>query len=113
VLKQPILVCGKPSSPARSLAAPPGFDQPRLDMILDIPLKVTVLLGRTRWPIKDILGLSPGSVVEMQSLVDQPVEVLVNGTLVATGEVVVVNENFGVRITNIIGPEERLQNLGR
>lgn len=98
------------------LAAPakiaiPGFNQQRLDMILDIPLKVTVLLGRTRWPIKDILGLSPGSVVEMSNLVDEPVEVLVNGTLVAMGEVVVVNENFGVRITNIIGPEERLQNL--
>lgn len=103
----------RPPSPARSLVSPPGFDQHRLDMILDIPLKVTVLLGRTRWPIKDILGLSPGSVVEMQSLVDEPVEVLVNGTLVATGEVVVVNENFGVRITNIIGPEERLKKLGR
>ncbi len=103
----------RPASPARSLSAPPGFDQNRLDMILDIPLKVTVLLGRTKWPIKDILGLSPGAVVEMQSLVDEPVEVLVNGTLVATGEVVVVNENFGVRITNIVGPEERLQKLGR
>lgn len=103
----------RPSAPARSAVTPAGFDQQRLDLILDIPLKVSVILGRTRWPIKDILGLSPGSVVEMQSLVDEPVEVLVNGTLVATGEVVVVNENFGVRITNIIGPEERIQNLGR
>ncbi len=111
--KPPKAASPRPASPARSLAAPPGFDQHRLDMILDIPLKVTVLLGRTRWPIKDILGLSPGSVVEMQSLVDEPVEVLVNGTLVATGEVVVVNENFGVRITNIVGPEERLQKLGK
>lgn len=112
-LEKPAKAAGpRPASPARSLAAPPGFDQHRLDMILDIPLKVTVLLGRTRWPIKDILSLSPGSVVEMQSLVDEPVEVLVNGTLVATGEVVVVNENFGVRITNIVGPEERLQKLG-
>lgn len=92
--------------------APHGFDQQRLDLILDIPLKITVLLGRTRWPIKDILGLSPGSVVEMQSLVDEPVEILVNGTLVATGEVVVVNENFGVRISNIIGHRERIKNLG-
>lgn len=97
----------------RPAVAPPGIDQERLDLILDIPLKVTVLLGRTRWPIKDILGLNPGSVVELQSLVDEPVEVLVNGTLVATGEVVVVNENFGVRITGIIRPEERLQYLGR
>ncbi len=112
-LVKPAKASPRPPSPARSLAAPPGFDQHRLDMILDIPLKVTVLLGRTRWPIKDILGLSPGAVVEMQSLVDEPVEVLVNGTLVATGEVVVVNENFGVRITNIVGPEERLQKLGK
>ncbi|NLI11606.1 flagellar motor switch phosphatase FliY [Pelotomaculum propionicicum] len=110
---KPVKAVPRPSSPARPVTAPPGFDQQRLDMILDIPLKVTVLLGRTRWPIKDILGLSPGSVVEMQSLVDEPVEVLVNGTLVATGEVVVVNENFGVRITNIIGPEERIKNLNR
>lgn len=97
--------------PLKAEPAASGFDQQRLDLILDIPLKVTVLLGRTRWPIKDILGLAPGSVVELQSLVDEPVEVLVNGTLVATGEVVVVNENFGVRISNIIGPTERLQNL--
>lgn len=103
----------RPSTAARPVAVPPGFDQRRLDLILDIPLKVTVLLGRTRWPIKDILGLTPGSVVEMQSMVDEPVEVLVNGTLVAMGEVVVVNENFGVRITSIIGPEERIQNLGK
>ncbi len=99
------------ATPTKGKEAILGFNQQRLDMILDIPLKVTVLLGRTRWPIKDILGLSPGSVVEMLNLVDEPVEVLVNGTLVAMGEVVVVNENFGVRITNIIGPEERLQNL--
>lgn len=98
--------------PLKAEPAASGFDQQRLDLILDIPLKVTVLLGRTRWPIKEILGLAPGSVVELQSLVDEPVEVLVNGTLVATGEVVVVNENFGVRISNIIGPRERLQNLG-
>ncbi|MCL6561256.1 MAG: flagellar motor switch phosphatase FliY [Firmicutes bacterium] len=103
-----------PPQPAQPKVAAyaPGIDQQRLDLILDIPLKVTVLLGRTRWPMKDILGLTPGSVVELQSLVDEPVEVLVNGTLVAKGEVVVVNENFGVRITNIIGPEERLKYLG-
>lgn len=94
-------------------AAPPAIDQQRLDLILDIPLKVTVLLGRTKWPIKDILGLAPGSVVELQNLVDEPVEVLVNGTLVALGEVVVVNENFGVRITSIVSREERLKNLGK
>jgi flagellar motor switch protein FliN/FliY len=98
--------------PSRAEPADFGFDQQRLELILDIPLKVTVLLGRTRWPIKDILGLSPGSVIEMQSLVDEPVEILVNGTLVATGEIVVVHENYGVRISNIITPRERIQNLG-
>ncbi|OPY57255.1 MAG: Flagellar motor switch protein FliN [Pelotomaculum sp. PtaU1.Bin035] len=100
-----------PVSTRRPVAAPYGWDQKRLDMILDIPLKVTVLLGRTKWPIKDILGISPGSVVELNGLVDEPVEVLINGILVAMGEVVVVNENFGVRITNIIDPEERLKKL--
>lgn len=89
------------------------LEHERLQLILDIPLKVTVVLGRTKWPIKDILELTPGSVVELQCLVNEPVEILVNGTLVAKGEVVVVNENFGVRITNIINPEERLQYLGR
>lgn len=98
--------------PSRAEPADFGFDQQRLDLILDIPLKVTVLLGRTRWPIKDILGLCPGSVIEMQSLVDEPVEILVNGTLVATGEIVVVHDNYGVRISNIITPRERIQNLG-
>jgi len=103
----------RPPAVMRPAVAPPGLNQRRLDLILDIPLKVTVLLGRTKWPIKDILGLIPGSVVELQSLVDEPVEVLVNGTLLAKGEVVVVNENFGVRLTNIIGPEERIQQLGK
>jgi flagellar motor switch protein FliN/FliY len=98
--------------PSRAEPAEFGFDQQRLDLILDIPLKVTVLLGRTKWPIKDILGLSTGSVIEMQSLVDEPVEILVNGTLVATGEIVVVHDNYGVRISNIITPRERIQNLG-
>ncbi len=101
----------RPPAARRPAATQSGLDQQRLGLILDIPLKVTVLLGRTRWPIKDILELTPGSVVELQSLVDEPVEVLINGTLVAMGEVVVVNENFGVRLTNIIKPEERLQKL--
>jgi flagellar motor switch protein FliN/FliY len=108
--KRPAATTGikTPGSPV----APPGIDQQRLNLILDIPLKVTVLLGRTKWPIKEILELTPGSVVEMQNPVDAPVEVLVNGVLVALGEVVVVNENFGVRITNILSPEERVKTLG-
>jgi len=101
----------RPATYSTTLTAPAGIDQRRLDMLLDIPLKVTALLGRTKWPIKDILGIAPGSVVELESLVDEPVEILVNGILVAMGEVVVVNENFGVRITSIIGQEERIRKL--
>ncbi|HHW43226.1 MAG TPA: flagellar motor switch protein FliN [Desulfotomaculum sp.] len=87
-------------------------EQRKLELLLDIPLKVSVVLGRTRRPIKEVLGLTPGAIVELSSLVDEPVEVLVNGTLVARGEVVVVNENFGVRITSIISPAERVEQLG-
>ncbi|MDI6711447.1 MAG: flagellar motor switch phosphatase FliY [Thermoanaerobacterales bacterium] len=88
-------------------------EQEKLQMLLDIPLKVTVVLGRTRRPIKEVLGLTPGAVVELSAMVDEPVEILVNGIPVAHGEVVVVNENFGVRITSIISPQERVQHLGR
>lgn len=86
-------------------------EQKKLELLLEVPLKVSVILGRTRRPIKEVLNLTPGAIVELHSLVDEPVEVLVNGTLVAKGEVVVVNENFGVRITYIVSPEERLRQL--
>ena len=89
-----------------------SLEQRNLDLILDIPLRVSVVLGRTKRPIKDVLKIAPGSVVELDSLADEPVDILVNGTLVATGEVVVVNENFGVRITNIISTMERIKRLG-
>ena len=111
----PAPVAAPPPAPARPAAASSPFrsdvDQERLDMLLDIPLKATALLGRTKWSIKDVLGIVPGSVVELDSLVDEPVEILVNGILVAMGEVVVVNENFGVRISSIIEPAERLKRL--
>jgi flagellar motor switch protein FliN/FliY len=83
----------------------------KLDLILELPLNVTVILGRSRRPIKEVLGLTPGSIMELSSLADEPVEILVNGALVAWGEVVVVNDNFGVRITSIISPRDRIQNL--
>ncbi|WP_066637205.1 flagellar motor switch phosphatase FliY [Desulfolucanica intricata] len=86
-------------------------EQEKLNLILDIPLKVTVVLGKTKKPIKEVLGLTPGSIIELNSLAEEPVDILVNGTLVAKGEVVVVNENFGVRINNIISPQERIQNI--
>lgn len=93
-------------------STPAGIKQ-KMDLILDIPLRVTVVLGIAKRPIKDVLSITPGSIVELASLVDEPVEILVNETLVAKGEVVVVDENFGVRITNIISPEERIKYLSR
>jgi flagellar motor switch protein FliN/FliY len=82
-----------------------------LDFILDIPLKVTVELGRTEVIIKDLLQLGQGSVLELDKLAGEPLEILVNGKLVAKGEVVVVNEKFGVRLTDIISPIERIETL--
>jgi flagellar motor switch protein FliN/FliY len=82
-----------------------------IDFLLDIPLEVTVELGNTRMLIRDLLQLGQGSVVELDKLAGEPLEVLVNGKLVARGEVVVINEKFGVRLTDIISPVERIRNL--
>ena len=86
-------------------------DTKSLDLILDIPLTVTVELGRSKMLINDLLQLGRGSVIELTKLVGEPLEVLVNNKLVARGEVVVVNEKFGVRLTNIVTPMERVQSL--
>ncbi len=82
-----------------------------LDFLLDIPLQITVELGRTRMLIKDLLQLSQGSVLELEKLAGEPMEILISGKLVARGEVVVVNEKFGVRLTDIISPAERIRQL--
>ena len=82
-----------------------------MDLILDIPLTVTVELGRSKMLINDLLQLGQGSVIELTKLVGEPLEVLVNQKLVARGEVVVVNEKFGVRLTDIVSPMERVQSL--
>lgn len=82
-----------------------------LDLILDIPLKVTVELGRTKMVVSDLLNLGQGSVIELSKLAGEPMEVLVNDKLVARGEAVVVNEKFGVRLTDIISPSERVEQL--
>ena len=82
-----------------------------LDFILDIPLKVTVELGRTKVYVKEILQLGQGSVVELDNLAGGPLEILVNDKLIAKGEVVVVNEKFGIRLTDIISPIERIESL--
>ncbi|MCW5624728.1 MAG: flagellar motor switch protein FliN [Burkholderiales bacterium] len=83
----------------------------RLDMILDIPVSMSVELGRTRIAIRDLLQLAQGSVVELDALAGEPMDILVNGCLIAQGEVVVVNDKFGIRVTDIITPEERLRGL--
>ena len=82
-----------------------------IDLILDVPLEISVVLGRTKKSIKEILDLGNGSLVELDKLADEPVEILVNGKKIANGEVVVVDENFGVRITNVISGEERIKSL--
>jgi flagellar motor switch protein FliN len=84
-----------------------------INMILDIPVQLTVELGRTRIPIKNILQLAQGSVVELEALAGEPMDVLVNGYLIAQGEVVVVNEKFGIRLTDIVTPSERMRRLSR
>lgn len=82
-----------------------------IDLILDVPLDISVVLGRTKKSIKDILGLGTGSLIELDKLAEEPVEILVNGKKIAFGEVVVVDENFGVRITNIVSNIERIKSL--
>ena len=84
-----------------------------LSMILDIPVQLTVELGRTRIAIKHILQLAQGSVVELETLAGEPMDVLVNGYLIAQGEVVVVNDKFGIRLTDIVTPSERMRRLSK
>lgn len=91
-------------------AGPAGND---INMILDIPVQLTVELGRTRIPIKHILQLAQGSVVELDALAGEPMDVLVNGYLIAQGEVVVVNDKFGIRLTDIVTPSERMRRLSK
>lgn len=109
--KQTVEVSQAEFQPLFSKNTPAESDNDNLDLIMDVPLDLSVILGKSRKSIKDILALSTGSVVELDKLTDEPLEILVNGKLIATGEVVVINENFGVRITNIMSPKQRLRNL--
>jgi flagellar motor switch protein FliN/FliY len=84
-----------------------------IEFILDIPVQLTVELGRTKIAIKNLLQLAQGSVVELDGLAGEPMDVLVNGCLIAQGEVVVVNDKFGIRLTDIISPAERIRKLNR
>lgn len=87
-------------------AMPQGFD-----MIMDIPVRLTVELGRTKISIRNLLQLAHGSVVELDGLAGEPMDVLINGTLIAQGEVVVVNDKFGIRLTDIVTQQERMKKL--
>ena len=88
-----------------------GSGDVKLDVILDIPVTIAMEIGRTKLSIRNLLQLNQGSVVELDRLAGEPMDVLVNGTLVAHGEVVVVNEKFGIRLTDVISPADRIKNL--
>ena len=92
-------------------AAEPGSGDVKLDVILDIPVTIAMEIGRTQLSIRNLLQLNQGSIVELDRLAGEPMDVLVNGTLVAHGEVVVVNEKFGIRLTDVISPADRIKNL--
>ncbi|MDP1636487.1 MAG: flagellar motor switch protein FliN [Candidatus Nitrotoga sp.] len=111
------------SAPSQPTAQPHAFTQfagttgtavnNDLDMIMDIPVQLTVELGRTKMPIKNLLQLAQGSVVELTGLAGEPLDVMINGFLIAQGEVVVVNDKIGIRLTDVITPSERLRRLSR
>jgi flagellar motor switch protein FliN/FliY len=91
--------------------APVSLDGPNLDVILDIPVSISMEVGNTDITIRNLLQLNQGSVIELDRLAGEPLDVLVNGTLIAHGEVVVVNEKFGIRLTDVISPSERIKKL--
>ena len=98
----------------QDLAPEPGSlssIEPNLDVILDIPVTLSMEVGRTEVPIQDLLQLNRGSVVELDRIAGEPMDVMINGTLIAHGEVVVVNEKFGIRLTDVISPAERVKKL--
>jgi len=101
---------GEAVRPSAAAADPAVHD---INMVLDIPVQLSVELGRTKVPIKYILQLAQGSVVELDALAGEPMDVLVNGYLIAQGEVVVVNDKFGIRLTDVVTPSERLRRVSR
>lgn len=99
------------AAPKLNLNLPAGMDGPNLDVILDIPVSISMEVGNTDITIRNLLQLNQGSVIELDRLAGEPLDVLVNGTLIAHGEVVVVNEKFGIRLTDVISPSERIRKL--
>jgi len=108
-----VLSGGEPPRPFASGAAAPDGSTNDINMVLDIPVQLSVELGRTKVPIKHILQLGQGSVVELDAMAGEPMDVLVNGYLIAQGEVVVVNDKFGIRLTDVVTPSERLRRLSK
>jgi flagellar motor switch protein FliN len=106
-------VRGLQPQPYDELAGAPEPGVNIMDMVLDIPVRLSVELGRTKIPIKDILQLKPGSVVELDTLAVDLVDVLVNGHLIAQGEIVVVNDKFGIRLIDVVTAAERLKRLSK
>lgn len=92
-------------------SAGPGIRD--FDLVMDVPVQVTVALGRAKMPIRDLLSLTQGSIIELDIHAGEPLDIMVNGCLVAQGEVVVVNEHYGIRLTDIVTPTERLRKLNR
>ena len=92
-------------------AGPQGESKTSLELIMDVDVPVSVELGRTEMPIGQILGLGPGAIIELNKMASDPVDLFVNNTLIARGEVVVVDENFGMRITTVIDPKQRIKSL--
>ena len=114
-----LVACGKQNEQAAKAefnevqdgGADPGARDVNLEVILDVPVTLSMEVGRTRIPIRNLLQLNQGSVVELDRAAGEPLDVFVNGTLVAHGEVVVVNEKFGIRLTDVISPSERIRKL--
>jgi flagellar motor switch protein FliN len=121
VLEEPTVLPDGPSNGEKGASPFPQFtdkgglnaQKNDIDMILDIPVTLMVELGRTKIPIKTILALAQGSVIELDTMAGEPMDVLVNGYLIAQGEVVVVNDKFGIRLTDVVTPSERLRRLNR
>ena len=91
----------------------PGSDFNEIDLVMDVPVQVTVELGRAKMQIRNLLNLTYGSVIELDILAGEPLEMVVNGCLVAQGEVVIVNDRYGIRLTDIVTPAERLRKINR
>jgi len=122
-MKEAESIEGKPSDDIQSAplesfeSGPAAADMPNgvspdLDVILDIPVTISMEVGNTSIPIRNLLQLNQGSVIELDRLAGEPLDVLINGTLIAHGEVVMVNEKFGIRLTDVVSPSERIKRLG-